>query len=291
MPVRIYSFWIFSDSKPTFKVTILHTNDRQAKIKSCGCRSAENLLMNLAVWMDSLSRVCPNPVVVDAGNSLFGDSKADASKGEMMVDALNAIHYDAVNICLKDLRYGIATLKELSRKAQFSFVSANLFPVQGTDPLFPPYRIINRDGIRIGIIGITEDNPVVAKSLPDYQKGFRVVSHDSVLPELVKKLDSKTDLLILLGYQEFNQNIDMLNRYPQIDVVISGSNRQMQYRSINDGLVGEAHDSGQYIGKITLARENGKIITLKGETISASKKSNPHPEIESIMKKYHLSMR
>ncbi len=77
---------------------------------------------------------------------------------------------DALNLGSKDFAAGLVYLKQLEEKAGFPFISANI-KTRENRQAFDPYKIIRRNGISLGVIGVTSlfnhpelsfDDPIAA---------------------------------------------------------------------------------------------------------------------------------
>jgi 2',3'-cyclic-nucleotide 2'-phosphodiesterase (5'-nucleotidase family) len=104
-------------------------------------------------------------VVVDAGDLLFSVPKPNEAqlrnaqeKMALIVDAYNASGYDAVNVGINDLAQGTDFIAQFTNAADFPFLSANIVN-ENNELIFQPFTIIERAGQRIGIAGVTAENP------------------------------------------------------------------------------------------------------------------------------------
>lgn len=112
-------------------------------------------------------------VLVDAGDTWLGGTASNLSEGAIVVDAYNALGYDALAIGNHDLEFGAVdpwwarpgeapdprgALKARARDARFPFLAANLVerstghPV--TWPNVRPSAVVEVAGVRIGLVGV-----------------------------------------------------------------------------------------------------------------------------------------
>lgn len=160
-----------------------------------------------------------NALLVDNGDllqgTLLGDfiaRKRSLADGQLhpMIEAMNALGYDAANVGNHDLNYGLDFLRASVDGASFPFVCANLFgDVDGeTDPWFPPYVVVSRtvvadDGsasvLRIGLIGVLP--PQVMRWDRSHLDG-RARAGDMVqtVRRLVPEIRKKADIIVLLAH-------------------------------------------------------------------------------------------
>ena len=162
-------------------------------------------------------------LVADAGNLFFKKDKLSSGvtietakeTAKIIVECFNAIGCDVFSPGSHDFAGGFDFLKELKGNSQFPFISANIFGKYG-EQIFDPYVIVEKQGKKIGFIGLSSvfiNNQVTVKD------PFKALK--SIIDEVV----SKTDMVILL----FNASEKDLNRlktknYPIDFTVRSRSN-------------------------------------------------------------------
>ena len=65
-------------------------------------------------------------LVLDAGNTIYGQALAVQSKGQVIVESMSAMGYDAMTVGESDLRLGLDLLLQRAEEADFIFLSCNL---------------------------------------------------------------------------------------------------------------------------------------------------------------------
>lgn len=120
----------------------------------------------------SLSRVCTyvkklrkeygeNLILLDGGDILQGNpscyysSFIDANSPNLVASAMNFLGYDGMAIGNHDIETGHAVYDEFIRQLGCSVLAANVTRAESGEPYFLPYTILERDGIRIAVIGMT----------------------------------------------------------------------------------------------------------------------------------------
>ena len=95
-----------------------------------------------------------NPIILDAGNLFAGDSS-----GVALIKSYNAMGYDALNVGVEDLSIK-NDLKKMKRLANFPFISANIIDKKSGKLAFKPYVIIERNGFKVGIVGLSNNRNI-----------------------------------------------------------------------------------------------------------------------------------
>lgn len=99
--------------------------------------------------------------MIDAGNATAGTVLASTSGGEFVVEAMNAAGYKMAVPGAKEFCYGITQLNNLSRLADFPYVSCNLRRLDTGKTVFKPYRLETYGKTKIAYVGISDPDIMV----------------------------------------------------------------------------------------------------------------------------------
>jgi len=169
-------------------------------------------------FLNQLSEINQNLVVLDAGDLLFSVPKPNEpqlrhakEKMALIVDAYNASGYDAVNVGINDLAEGTDFIDQFSGTAEFPFLSANIVN-ENNELIFQPFTIIERSGQRIGIAGVTAENP--------FNESVRVQDIYDSAQRALNQMKNNVDFTVLLA-SVYNPEAEMLmNSNIGYDVII-----------------------------------------------------------------------
>lgn len=136
-------------------------------------------------------------LTLSAGDLVTGPALATMLKGQPVIEAMNRMGYDATALGNHEFDYGLPALANMEKWAKFGFISANVAlkqggPVEGV----PPFTIVEEQGLKIGVIGLTTTElpelttaPVTAKPYVD------------VLRQTVREVRGKgADVVIVLAH-------------------------------------------------------------------------------------------
>jgi 2',3'-cyclic-nucleotide 2'-phosphodiesterase (5'-nucleotidase family) len=146
------------------RVTIVATSDVHGRVTAWDYfadRASAGGLTRLARLVDSLRERGEAVVLVDAGDFLQGNPLAMYAASEQrfpvhpIVEAYNALAYDAVTLGEHDLDFGVDVLDTALIAAQFRVVAANYFDATLETPVYEDVVVVERNGIRVGITGFT----------------------------------------------------------------------------------------------------------------------------------------
>jgi 2',3'-cyclic-nucleotide 2'-phosphodiesterase (5'-nucleotidase family) len=124
-------------------------------------------LTRASTVIDSIRAANPGRVLLlDAGDLLQGNmlayvgARVSPDTAVAVVSAMNAMHYDASAIGNHEYNYGVPYLDRAVRQASFPFLSANTYRLDGSHA-YTPFAIIERAGVRIGVVGATTPGVMV----------------------------------------------------------------------------------------------------------------------------------
>jgi len=189
-------------------------------------------------------------VVVDAGSSLLGEDIALMSEGRVMVEGMNRARYDAMAVGRMDALKGLEVLQARAAEAEFDILSANLVDPGSQELLFEPYTIIEREGARIGIIGISDAD---VAQMPPMAAVAAYVDATEAAQRYVAELRDQVDVLIVLSRLGLGENKELAAAAPGINVIIGGKTRRVMNapERVGDTLITEMGYNGERGGKLT----------------------------------------
>ncbi len=169
---------------------------------------------------------------------------------DLLVQSYNDIGYDAVNVGEKDLMMGVKFLSDMSQKAKFPFISANLVDKKNQKPIFKPYVIKEIAGLKIGIFGLLDD--YFYPPLQEKDPWLTILEPISASKTLSKSLREYCDLIIVLSQLGESKDKRLARENPQIDLILGGggeSKRTVTER-VNEVPIYRLEPRGGYLGRI-----------------------------------------
>ena len=137
---------------PALDLPVFFTCDTRGRLEPCGCFIGQfGGLTRLKTVLDAEAPT--NALRLDVGDAIGGKEDYDLIEYRYMLRAFAAMHYDALNLGWREARLSAAQLKELNRTSPVPMLSANLRNKADGKPIFEPYRILQRGGFRVAVIG------------------------------------------------------------------------------------------------------------------------------------------
>ncbi len=185
-------------------VTLLFTNDVESAYDPIP-----------AFWLDELSQIGgiaemstliqeirstePNVFLFDSGD-IFTGTLAKLTHGRLAFELMITMDYDAMAIGNHEFEYGHEVLAWEKNRAPFPVLGANFFYRDTDHPFAQAHAVIERDGIRIGVIGIMGQDAVSA-IIPSFIAPLEVRDPVEIVRKSVAELRDQVDLIVLLTHQ------------------------------------------------------------------------------------------
>jgi 2',3'-cyclic-nucleotide 2'-phosphodiesterase (5'-nucleotidase family) len=237
---------------PAGRVVIVGVADLKGKTSPCGCHIPKGGFARMAAFLDS-TRATGQPVLfVDAGGS-FPEVDGRTDLAEFMYESLHTlVHADAVAVGPRDLREGLAFLRDLARRHHVPVTCANLVERAGRNPVFPTSLLIERGGVRIGVFALLGER----FDLGPARDSLTVLDPETAATREVAALRARgAQLVVLLSQLGRVGGEDVATAVAGIDAVVLGHDIPIleQGRRMGDAIASYAGDQGQNVGVLSFA--------------------------------------
>lgn len=204
-------------------------------------------------------------LLVDAGALLFdrprlspGTEQQAQINATGIVEAYNAMHYDAVAVSGQELAAGLSFLLALKEKSQFTWLSANLVRKSTNQPLFASSLIKKIGNLKVGITALTSpEEPGILTQSDDAM----IMAWEQTLPAVIKQLAGSADMIILLSSLPAHLNTDITKLHPEIHIIVQAEQRSanMPPQLQNKTLICQTAKQGKYLGLLQFSWSKSKV--------------------------------
>jgi 5'-nucleotidase len=268
-------------------LTILHTNDVHSYIDPFPADHPRNPNMGgvarRAALIESIRQENPNLLLLDAGDIFQGTPYFNYYGGELELKLMSMMKYDLGTMGNHDFDNGIDGFYSQIHNANFDFVTSNYnFENTVLNGKTKPFKIFNKNGIKIGIFGIG----IELVGLVDKRNYKETVYIDPVetAQEMTKilKQEQKCDLVICLshlGYKykdepEKISDVKLATLTKDIDLIIGGHTHTFLNKPTvlknsegKEVIVNQAGCYGINLGRIDFYFDNDKSKSHNGKSI------------------------
>lgn len=207
-------------------LTILHVNDTHSHIEPerSGRHDGCGGVIELAAYVDSVrcAEGNSNVMLVHAGDFSQGTSYFTRFEGNIEVDVLNAIGFDATCLGNHEFDNGIEALAGRLARLKVPVVCANYdFSHTPLADYVKPYVVVNKANKKIGVVGLLTDlTSVVSAETAVYLKYKEPVQ---VLESYAKQLkDEGCDLVMALTHIGYKDDLKIAAGTRNVDIIVGG---------------------------------------------------------------------
>jgi 5'-nucleotidase len=255
----------------------------------------------LGAWLDHAAASHPGRTIRAHAGDMAGASPLISSHfhDEPTIEATNRMDFDVGTLGNHEFDEGGAEALRLVRRARYPYVAANTVTREGGELILPPYEIVERDGVRVGFIGVTTvDTPNFL--LSEFASQFRWLDlSDSVnrwVPELRRQ--GVEAIVVLAHAGAFHQGPDaavgeIVDEAHQmddaVDAIVAGHTHSRLNLTVDGKLVIEALSYGVAFDRVrlTVDRRSGDVVEAAGRVLPTRHDGiEPDPELADLVRTY-----
>ena len=163
--ISIYCLLMFcalltASAQQTKQLVILHTSDTHSRIEPIDLHAADPYagaggVVRRATFLKDFRTKNPDVLLFDCGDISQGTPYYNLFRGEVEVQMMNLMGYDAMTIGNHEFDFDLDNMALLFKMAKFPVVCSN-YNLDATvlKDLVKPYVILKRFGLKIGVFGL-----------------------------------------------------------------------------------------------------------------------------------------
>lgn len=266
------------------KITLLGTSDVHGRFMpwdyALDGPNPAGSLTQLHTIIQKVRAENPNTILLDVGDMIQDNSAElfnDQPQSPMMV-AMNEMNYDVWVMGNHEFNFGLDVLEKISSQFDGQRLAGNLFKANG-DRYMPAYTIIEKDGIKVGLIGMTTPMITEFEKGTDHLDGVNVKDPVQETKKAIAELKGKVDVMVgvmHMGLDNENGNpgtgvTDIANANPELAAIFAGHlHTLIESETVNGVLISEPNKYGSHVSRIDLTFEqDGDHVVLKNKEARA----------------------
>lgn len=295
-------------------VTLLFTNDVESAYDPIPAFWLDDVSMiggiaEITTLIESIRSTEPNVFLFDSGD-IFTGALAKLTQGRLAFELMITMGYDAMAIGNHEFEYGHKIFEWEKNRAPFPVLGANFFYKDTDHPYAQAHTIIERDGVRIGVIGIMGQDAATA-IIPSYIAPLDVRDPVDAVRKSVAELQDEVDLVVLLTHQgktapmqtdaesdprlhrDIDADITLAGAVQGIDVLFAGhadaGTPEPVVHPDTGTLIMQTYGQATHLGYLQLRLDavTGEIRDYDGRLIAVeSEKLAPDPGVRAKLKQY-----
>ena len=264
---------VSASAKGPKKITVLHTSDTHSCILPLNKNLADTMLADRGGFLRRIAmlkqerRKDPGLLLFDCGDFSQGSSYYTMFKGDVEVELMNRMHYDAVTIGNHEFDFGLDNMIRLFKMAEFPVVCSNYdFADTELKDIVKPYLVLKRQGVRIGVFALCPPlEGLVSRKNYGPLKFLDPVEVTDRMVDVLRNRE-KCDVVICLSHlgwevSDYPDN-ELIKRTSGIDLILGGHSHTyletLGYETDKTGRQVPVDHEGKhavFVGKILLTLE------------------------------------
>ena len=265
-------------------ITILAVNDMH---------SALDMFPRFAGIVDSIRNEHPGLLLFSGGDIRTGNPVNDRynEPGWPMIHLMNVVGFDASAVGNHEFDNNIEGFRYLIGKSNFRYLCANMEMHDSLRLHIAPYRFFEREGVRIGVIGLIQIGPTgIPDSHPNHIGGIQFQPAEEAVQHY-RWMREQCDILILLTHCGYRKDLELAAIFPEADIIIGGhSHTVVSDRVLRNGiLLTQAGHELRYVTEVAVEVSGGRVTGKNLNMIDVRTSTQHHAEIQEIVNGYNDS--
>ena len=227
----------------------------------------------------------PDSILLDGGDTWHGSMTSFLTKGQDMVNVMNALGVEAMTSHW-EWTLGTERVQEIVESLPFPFLGANIFDAEWNEPAFEPYKMFEKGGVRVAVIGQAFPYMPIANPgwmFPEYSFGVRQERMQAVVDEV---RDAGADLVVCLSHNGFDVDRKMAGAVRGIDVILTGHTHDAipEPVLVGDTILIASGSNGKFVSRVDLDVRDGRMMGFRHKLIPIfSDVIAPDPEMAALI--------
>jgi sulfur-oxidizing protein SoxB len=207
-------------------------------------------------------------LLLDGGDTWQGSLGANRTKGQDMADCFKLLKPDAMTGHW-EFTYGTDRVKELADSLGFPFLALNVRDTEWQEPVFAPYKMFEKGGVKIAVLGQAFPYTPVANPrwmIPTWSFGIR---EEDVRANVEKVRREGAQLVVLLSHNGFDVDRKLAGRVAGIDVILTGHTHDALPEVVKVGktLLVASGSHGKFLSRLDLDVQGGEVKDFRYKLI------------------------
>ena len=224
--------------------------------------------------------------MVMAGDFLSPSVASSVFKGEQMIAALNAAGLDLATLGNHEFDFGDDVLIQRMRESRFEWVVSNVVDTNTGQPIggAAPYLVKTFGSLKVGFIGLCLNTDEIT---PDKLKHSRIIDPIAAAGQYLPALKREgADVIVAVTHLAFATDRALVERFPEIDLVIGGHEHFLITSTENRTLISKAGSDAKTRGAHRRQPAAAGTVERFYELLPISERHPRRPETAEVIESY-----
>ena len=227
-------------------------------------------LDRVATVIKAIRAYRPDAILLDGCDTWHGSMTCYKTAGQDMVNVMNLLAPDAMTFHW-EFTLGSERVQEIVESLPFAALGQNIFDTECDEPapLFPPYKMFERGGTKIAVIGQAFPYMPIANPgwmFPEYSFGIR----DENMQAMVDQVRAEgAECVVVLSHNGFDVDKKMASIVSGIDVILSGHTHDALPEPALAGqtIIVPSGSNGKFVSRVDLDIRDGRMMGFRHKLI------------------------
>ncbi|MCC4236159.1 5'-nucleotidase C-terminal domain-containing protein [Vibrio anguillarum] len=290
------------------QVTILGTSDIHGHFMpwdyAADKLNMQGSLSQIATKVKQIREQDKNVILVDAGDTIQGNF-VETFKHEAvdpMMLGFNEMNYDVWVLGNHEFDFGLSVLNRSLTQFKGRALAGNIQRPDG-NPFLPAATIIEKSGVKIGIIGMDTPMTQVFAEGTNRLEGMSFTNPTLEVKKVIGQIKNDVDAIVLVAHMGLdNENdikdtgvSDIANANPEIDAIVAGHmHTKIDKATVNGVIITEPDKYGRVLSRIDFQFEekDGKYTLVHKDSFTYPMKGvDSDSKMETLYAPYHQRLR
>lgn len=296
---KIISIFVDITDGSVKTITILQTTDLHGNIVGFSYEdnkeTTNNGMARIYSYVKEVRNENPNTLLVDTGDTVQGtiltDDLYNKQEGEHPVlSVMNFMKYDAMVLGNHEFNFGLDLVERIIKQAEFPVLAANATYKADKTNLAEKYTMIEKDGVKIAVIGLT--NPNVPRWDGDKVSDLQFADMAETAKNIVAEVKDEADIIVAIAHSGLVAEYDeegrsdsaakIIELNPEIDALMVGHTHTTVNKTEGNAIIGGARNGGREVVRYDFDLDINNEIVDSEVTVKDMAGYTPSEEIINI---------
>jgi 2',3'-cyclic-nucleotide 2'-phosphodiesterase (5'-nucleotidase family) len=267
-------------------VTFLQINDVYSTLPIDGIGG----LARVATVKQTLAAAGRTPFLVLAGDFLSPSVASSVFKGAQMIAALNAAGLDMATLGNHEFDFGDDLLITRMHEAKWQWVVSNVVDTVTAKPIADaaPYIVRTFGDVKVGFIGLCLNTSEITSDKLTHTRLVDPLEAAARYLPLLKQQGAT--VIVAVTHLAFATDRALVERFPEIDLVIGGHEHFLITSSENRALISKAGTDARWVARIDVNRLPGGTLERFYELLPITSAIADEPRTAEVVASYETRL-
>ncbi|MFO7761671.1 MAG: hypothetical protein R6V20_08690 [Desulfobia sp.] len=267
------------------RVTVVYSGNLQGKLRPtsiCGGGLSGGFARRAYV-LNSMKTEGKEILMVDNGGLFPGPARQNQKmRADLALKLYDEIGLDVLNLGPEEFYFGSGYLAEASENLSYPIISSNL--ISESSAWLHRSVIVEKGGLKMGILGVMPEDAFADQADLQMAEGFRIVSPEEALGELIPEMEKQTDVIILLSRLNEEQTAELVKAFPALNIAVASSRKKICESPVDlDKIVASSGVNGHFLLSAEVEKDEYGVRISRNQPLALDRPDNLDKSIEEYI--------